>query len=102
MFGWNNGYNYKNIAANGGFFLLTSQLARYTGNQTYVDWAEKTWNWFTSSTLVSVQGDVYKIYDGAGIQGNCKKPNPSPYSYNYGMTLAGLAYMYNHVCGSLL
>jgi hypothetical protein len=51
MFAFNNGYNYKNVAANGGFFLLTSQLARYTGNSTFVDWAEKQWDWFSNSVL---------------------------------------------------
>lgn len=37
----NSGYNYKNPAANGGFFQLAARLARYTGNQSYITWAEK-------------------------------------------------------------
>ncbi|TKA67939.1 hypothetical protein B0A55_06570 [Friedmanniomyces simplex] len=52
IFPTNNGYDYKNTVANGGFFMLASRLARYTGNQTYVDWAEKEWNWFSQSVLL--------------------------------------------------
>ena len=81
-----------------GFFQLAARLARYTGNQTYIDWAEKSWNWFAASSLLDASGTAYKIYDGAGIEADCQKPNIAQYSYNYGITLAGLAYMYNHVC----
>ena len=38
------GYLYKNSVANGGFFLLVSRIARYTGNNSYVDLADRSWN----------------------------------------------------------
>lgn len=95
MFGWNNGYNYKNIAANGGFFLLTSKLARYTGNTTFNDWAEKQWDWFSQSVLFEQDG--FQVNDGTDMAKNCTVANTQQWSYNYGFYIAGLAYMYNHV-----
>lgn len=82
---------------NGGFFQLAARLARYTGNQTYVDWTEKTWNWISQSSLYDPNTSVgTKIYDGAGIDGGCSNPNKAQYSYNYGILIGGLAYIYNH------
>ncbi|KAL1590309.1 hypothetical protein WHR41_01217 [Cladosporium halotolerans] len=93
MFGWNNGYNYKNIAANGGFFLLTSQLARYTRNHTFIEWAEKEWNWFSGSVLF--EKDSFQVNDGTDIGKDCSVANDQQWSYNYGFYVAGLAYLYN-------
>lgn len=41
IFVWNSGYDYKNTVSNGALFHIAARLARYTGNETYVDWAEK-------------------------------------------------------------
>lgn len=41
----NMGYNYKNTIANACFFNLGARLARYTANETYIHWAEKTFQW---------------------------------------------------------
>jgi mannan endo-1,6-alpha-mannosidase len=55
------------------------------------------WNWISTSTLYDPDTSVgTKIYDGAGIEGNCQKPNEAQYSYNYGILIGGLAYIYNH------
>ena len=95
MFAFNNGYNYKNVAANGGLFLLSAKLARYTGNTTFVDSVEKQWEWFSNSVLY--QPDNFQVNDGTDIGNNCTKPNTQQWSYNYGFYIAGLAYIYNHV-----
>ncbi len=44
IFTFNNGYNYKNSISTGDFFQLASRLARFTGNATYSDWADKAFN----------------------------------------------------------
>jgi mannan endo-1,6-alpha-mannosidase len=44
IFAQNKGYDYMNTISNGAFFQLAARLARYTGNQTYIDWAEKVWD----------------------------------------------------------
>ncbi|KAK3942307.1 glycoside hydrolase family 76 protein [Diplogelasinospora grovesii] len=93
----NNGYDYKNSIANGCFFNLGARLARYTGNQTYSDWAEKTWDWIRS---VGFMDDQYNIYDGGHVEHNCTDINKAQFSYNNGVWLLGAAYMYNYTNGS--
>ena len=81
-----------------GFFKLATQLARYTGNTTFITEAEKEWDWFTDSVLYDDSDpNSIKINDGTDDLLDCKEANHAQYSYNYGITLAGLAYIYNHV-----
>lgn len=80
--------------ANGCFFNLGARLARYTGNQSYADWAEKTWDWVKG---VKLMDDEYNIYDGAHVQTNCTDINRAQFSYNNAVYLEGAAYMYNYV-----
>lgn len=72
----NQGYDYKNVASNGGFFKLAAQLARYTGNETFTHWVEKEWDWFSKSVLYDDKNpDSIRIYDGTDDQENCVTPN---------------------------
>ncbi|KAL2135385.1 hypothetical protein VTI74DRAFT_8797 [Chaetomium olivicolor] len=93
----NNGYNYKNSIANGCFFNLGARLARYTGNQSYADWAEKTWDWINS---VGFMDSKYNIYDGGHVEQNCTDINRAQFSYNNAVFALGAAYMYNYTNGS--
>jgi len=45
IFPFNKGYNYKNSISNGCLFHLAARLARYTGNATYANWAQTTFDW---------------------------------------------------------
>ncbi|KAL5046083.1 glycosyl hydrolase family 76-domain-containing protein [Aspergillus fruticulosus] len=74
--GWDNGTCGEDAISNGGFFQLAARLARYTNNDTYFEWAQKAWDWFTSSPLAR-----NKTWN---------------WSYNYGTYLTGAAYMYNY------
>lgn len=94
IFTWNNGYTYKNVPANGGFFMLAARLARYTGNDTYVTYAEKEWDWFIDSVLFD--NTTYQINDGTSDLANCTSADHTQWSYNYGLFFGGLAYLYNH------
>jgi len=94
IYTFNNGYNYKNSISNGGFFQLAARLARYTGNQTYADWAEKSYDWITGTPLFTSQ---YLIYDGAQIENNCTVADKLQWTYNVGTFLMGAANMYNYV-----
>ena len=97
IFAFNKGFDYKNSISNGGFFQLAARLARYTGNGTYADWAEKSWDWMADSVLMT---DKYVVYDGAQILNppNCTQPSPIQWTYNVGTMLMGAANMWNHVC----
>ena len=57
----NAGYDYKNSISNGGFFQIAARLARFTGNASYVEWAEKIWDWTEGIGLMS---NTYDIFDG--------------------------------------
>lgn len=99
IYDFNSGYDYSNTIANLGFFQLAARLARYTSNETYTEWAEKEWDWFTDSVLWD--NSSYSVYDGTSITQNCTQADHTQWSYNYATGIAGLAYMYNHVRDSL-
>ncbi|KAL8990895.1 MAG: hypothetical protein Q9177_000549 [Variospora cf. flavescens] len=97
IFQWNKGYEYKNSISNGAFFQLAARLARYTGNKTYADWADKTWDWMETTPLIT---DQYNIYDGADMKNNCSQPDQIQWTYNVGTFLMGAANLYNYTNGS--
>ncbi|KAL9045614.1 MAG: hypothetical protein Q9214_001372 [Letrouitia sp. 1 TL-2023] len=96
IFAWNKGYDYKNSISNGGFFQLAARLARYTGNQTYADWADKSWKWMIDIKLMASD---YRVFDGANIDKNCSAPSELQWTYNVGTMLMGAANMYNFTDG---
>ncbi|KAI1814768.1 glycoside hydrolase family 76 protein [Poronia punctata] len=98
IFTFNNGYNYKNSISNGCFFNIASRLARYTGNETYADWADKVWDWMSSE--VKLIDAEYNVYDGTGVEQDCTKIDESKWSYNSGIFLHGAAVMYNVTDGA--
>ncbi|KAK0720039.1 cell wall glycosyl hydrolase [Lasiosphaeris hirsuta] len=94
IFTFNNGFNYKNSISNGCFFNVASRLARFTGNQTYADWASKIFAWEESAGLITPQ---YDIYDGVTIKNTdqCVDVDRIQWSYNHGIFLHGAAAMYD-------
>ncbi|KAE8420298.1 glycosyl hydrolase family 76-domain-containing protein [Aspergillus pseudocaelatus] len=92
IFSFNNGFHYKNTIANGCFFNLAARLARYTGNQTYADWAVRVWDWTESVGFIT---DDYLFLDGADELKNCTEFNYLQWTYNSGVYLFGAASMYN-------
>ncbi|KAL4890637.1 glycoside hydrolase [Aspergillus ambiguus] len=92
IFTFNNGFNYKNTISNGCFFNLAARLAKYTGNQTYAEWAERAWNW---TTAVNLMTNDWLFYDGTDDTSNCTTFNQIQWTYNSGVYLLGAANMYN-------
>ncbi|KAI9675301.1 MAG: hydrolase 76 protein [Caeruleum heppii] len=92
IYSFNNGYNYKNTISNGCFFNMAARLARYTGNQTYTDWANKMWDWSVQVNLIS---EDYRFFDGTDVLINCSNVNRIQWTYNAGVYLHGAANMYN-------
>jgi mannan endo-1,6-alpha-mannosidase len=99
IFTFNNGFNYKNSISNGCFFNVAARLARYTGNQTYADWAEKVWDWMNQVQFLDAD---FNVYDGAGVEQGCTKISQPQWTYNAGIFLHGAAVMYNMTDGSNL
>jgi mannan endo-1,6-alpha-mannosidase len=78
--------------ANGGFFQISARLARYTGNTTYLDWANKIWDWTSGIGLID---DIYNVYDGSDELINCTGIDHHQWSYNVGVFLYGSAVLQN-------
>ncbi|RYN19637.1 Mannan endo-1,6-alpha-mannosidase [Alternaria arborescens] len=99
IYPWLNGWTYKNTASNGGLFHLGARLAMYTKNDTYARWAEKAFDWMAQSPILPGDGQVY---DGTSITTNppCHDADQTPWTYNYGIMIAGAAYMYNYTNGA--
>jgi mannan endo-1,6-alpha-mannosidase len=93
IFTWNSGFDYKNSISQACFFALAARLARYTGNSSYADWADKTWDWMVEAKFMD---DSYYIYDGAHIETNCTNITPYQWTYNAGAFILGAAAMYNY------
>lgn len=94
IFVWNSGYDYKNSVSNGALFHLAARLARYTGNSSYTDWAEKVFDWMWDVDVIS-KGDYMFVYDGVSVTDNCSTVTAYQWTYNQGLILAGCAYLYN-------
>lgn len=98
IFTWNAGYDYKNSVSNGCLFNLAARLARYTGNNTYVEWAERVWDWAVKVDFLSVSNTSSEtfVYDGAYIENNCSDTRKAEWTYCYGLFMSGSAYLYNY------
>ena len=68
VFKSNPGWGYKNSVSNGGFFQMAARLAKMTGNDTYVDWSNKIWDWMEGVGFIDKD---YNVFDGAGSDNNC-------------------------------
>ena len=94
IFSFQEGYDYKNGAANGDFFLLAARLAKFTGNETYSEWAEKSFTWAKDTGLIS---DDYQVYDGARSTNDCGNINKIQWTYDHATYTEGSAIMQNIV-----
>ncbi|GME77766.1 unnamed protein product [Ambrosiozyma monospora] len=92
IFRWNAGYDYKNSVSNIGLFHMGARLARYTGNDSYVDWSEKVYDWLNDTGLVSEGKDWWFVYDGTGVETNCTQISKLQWTYNVGLMISGCAY----------
>ncbi|KAE8149711.1 glycosyl hydrolase family 76-domain-containing protein [Aspergillus avenaceus] len=92
------GYTMKNTISNGGLFQLAARLARYTGNQTYAEWAEKIWDWSASTPLLNT--NTWNVADSTEVDDNCTSQGNTQWTYNYGSFLGGAAYMYDYTNGT--
>lgn len=92
IFEFNGGYTYKNAISNGCFFNIASRLWKYTGNQTYGDWANKAWDWSQTIGLIDKN---FNVFDGTSVNDNCTSLDYLQWSYNVGVYLLGAATMWN-------
>ena len=87
----------RNSISNGAFFQLSARLARFTGNSTYVDWAEKIYDWTAGVGLID---NLYNVFDGTDETINCSQVDHHQWTYNVGVFLYGSAVLANYTNGS--
>lgn len=93
----NAGYFYKNSISNGAFFQISARLARFTGNNTYLDWANTIWDWTSGVGLID---NIYNVFDGTDETINCSRVDHHQWTYNVGVFLYGAAILQNYTNGS--
>lgn len=91
---YNRGYDYKNSISNGCFLALGARLGAYTGNHSYFEWVDRTWDWMDRIGLISPQ---YQVFDGSDCSPalNCSQLDHVQWTYNGGVMLLGAATMWN-------
>lgn len=94
IFSFNAGYAYKDSTSNGNFFLLSARLARFTGNETYSQWASKSYSWAKDVSLISEEGQVF---DGTDVNEKCQDFNRLQMTRTAATYIEGAAIMYNLV-----
>lgn len=102
IFTFNNGYNYKNSLSNGNFVQLAARLARFTGNQTYLEWAQNATQWSIDIGLIGGGSQSGAVYDGTSTTTNCSQINHIQWTAAAGTYISGAAYASDVVCPLLL
>ncbi|KAF2870288.1 glycosyl hydrolase family 76-domain-containing protein [Massariosphaeria phaeospora] len=98
IFLFNEGYDQSSALGMSSFFLLSARLARFSGNQTYITWAEKA---FASAQKVGFISDKYQVFDRADIvDEKCVLDKSSSTSSNLGRWIEGTAVLYNQTNGN--
>ncbi|KAH7075102.1 glycoside hydrolase [Paraphoma chrysanthemicola] len=92
IFTFNAGYNYKDSASNGNFFLLSARLAKYTGNTTYSEYADKVFRWSRAIRLVD---EEYRVFSGTDDKANCTSMNRIRFTSTHGTYTEAAALMFN-------
>lgn len=81
--------NCKGAINNELFLIVAARLCRITGESAYLAWAQKEWDWFRQSGLIS---HSHLISNDLG-KGDCTI-NPVTWTYNQGVILGGLVELY--------
>lgn len=92
IYAFQEGYDYKDGTTNSNFFLLAARLARFTGNETYSEWAGKSFTWAKEIDLIS---DDYHVYDGAYSTNDCGKISKYQWTNDHAAYTEGSAIMQN-------
>ena len=88
---WNTRRTYKNAVTNELFITLAAQLHERTpGDQEYLSWALRGWEWLTGRALIGRSGLV-----NDGLRADCANNGGTAWTYNQGVILGGLAVLYD-------
>jgi predicted alpha-1,6-mannanase (GH76 family) len=85
---WNTARQYKNAITNELFLALAARLHQRcgSGQDPYLDWAMREWDWFYASGLIGTGSLV-----NDGLTAECQNNGGVTWTYNQGVILGGLA-----------
>jgi predicted alpha-1,6-mannanase (GH76 family) len=90
---WSWEKKYVNAIANELFLSTAAHLARRVHGSkekaVYLDWAERSLNWFLGSGMINEHGTI-----NDGLTEACENNNKTAWSYNQGVILGGLVELY--------
>ncbi|KAF2122184.1 glycosyl hydrolase family 76-domain-containing protein [Lophiotrema nucula] len=86
IYNFQNAYNFKSSFTASNNFLLAARLNKFTGNETFADWAEKQYTWSDKAKLFI--GDWLKIED----DGSCTGPSEDGGNWATVSSLANFIY----------
>jgi len=82
---WTKEKTYKNAIPNELFLVLATRLYHRLGDPSYLEWAERAWNWFRSSGMINNEG---LVNDGLDDEG--RNNGGITWTYNQGVILGGM------------
>lgn len=98
---WSKDRTYKNAIANELFLTVAGRLHNRTpgdgGLGSYLDWAQREWNWFAGSGLINSSSLI-----NDGLTSSCQNNNGTTWSYNQGVILGGLVDLYKAIADPTL
>ena len=86
---------YKAAIQNELFLVVAARLSLRTneenGSEVYLEWAQRTWDWFKKSGMIN---RFNLINSGLDQDNNCENDGKPGYTYNQGVILGGLIDLY--------
>ncbi len=90
---WSKQRKYKNAIANELFLAIAAKLHLRTsgdaGAGSYLDWAQREWNWFKNTGMINRDNLI-----NDGLDSTCKNNGQLTWTYNQGVILGGLVDLY--------
>jgi len=86
---WDYDKTYKNAITNELWLTFVMLMYAANGNQDYLDWGKKTWNWFRNSGMINSNNLI-----NDGLTPSCTNNEEPTWTYNQGVILSGLANLY--------
>ncbi len=86
---WKKDRTYKAAIQNELFLAVATRLFERRAEATYLEWANKEWDWFQKSGMLNAQNLVNN-----GLNDACQNDGKPPWTYNQGVILGALVEMY--------
>lgn len=86
---WKKDRTYKAAIQNELFLTVATRLFERKADATYLDWANKEWDWFQKSGMLNAQSLVNN-----GLNDACQNDGKPAWTYNQGVILGALVEMY--------